>query len=139
MPEHAEGRACRPGWMRLRLRARTQFAFNSAELTAQDKAETRPNCPVLKNPKLAFIAGEINGHTDNIGDEAYNLGLSKRRAQAVADYLKSKGVVLGDRFVMNGFGETKPMASNNTEEGRAQNRRVRVAPHRLRSGLLIDV
>ncbi len=101
-----------------------EFAFNSAELSAQDKAEIDLIIPVLKNPKVAFIAGEVNGYTDSTGDEAYNLGLSKRRAQAVADYVKSQGVALADRFAINGFGEAHPVASNDTKEGRAQNRRV---------------
>ena len=80
--------------------------------------------PVLKNPKVAFIAGEVDGYTDSTGEEAYNVGLSKRRAQAVADYVKSQGVNLGDRFAVNGYGEAYPVASNDTAEGRAQNRRV---------------
>jgi outer membrane protein OmpA-like peptidoglycan-associated protein len=101
-----------------------EFAFDSAELHANDKAKLDAIVPVLKNPKVAFIAGEVNGYTDSTGDADYNLGLSKRRAQAVADYMKSKGVTLGDRFVVHGFGEAYPAASNDTVEGRAQNRRV---------------
>ena len=66
----------------------------------------------------------MNGYTDSTGDEQYNLGLSKRRAQAVADYVKAQGVNLGDRFAVNGFGEAHPVASNDTAEGRALNRRV---------------
>jgi OOP family OmpA-OmpF porin len=79
---------------------------------------------VLKDPKVAFIAGEVDGYTDSTGEEAYNVGLSKRRAQAVVDYVKSQGVNLGDRFTVNGYGEAYPVASNDTKEGRAQNRRV---------------
>jgi OmpA-OmpF porin, OOP family len=101
-----------------------EFAFDSAVLSAADKTQIDLIIPVLKNPKVAFIAGEVNGYTDSTGDEAYNLGLSKRRAQAVADYVKSKGVNLGDRFVVQGFGEAHPVATNDTKEGRAQNRRV---------------
>ncbi|MBK6740796.1 MAG: OmpA family protein [Haliea sp.] len=82
--------------------------------------------PVLKNPKVNFISGEINAHTDSIGTEQYNLGLSKRRAEAVAAYLQQQGVDLGDRFTINGFGEAYPIASNDTEAGRAQNRRVEI-------------
>ncbi len=100
------------------------FPFNSAELHAEDKAKIDEIIPVLKNPKVGFIAGEVDGYTDSTGEEAYNLGLSKRRAQAVADYVKSQGVNLAERFTINGYGEAYPVASNDTKEGRAQNRRV---------------
>jgi len=86
----------------------------------------------LLNPKLSFVAGEIDGYTDNVGKPEYNLALSKRRADAVANYLKSKGVHFGDRFVTQGFGEEKPVADNKTEEGRAQNRRASI--HRTDCG-----
>jgi outer membrane protein OmpA-like peptidoglycan-associated protein len=100
------------------------FPFNSAELHADDKAKIDAIIPVLKNPKVAFILGEVDGYTDSTGDAQYNLGLSQRRAQAVADYVKSQGVSLGDRFAIHGYGEADPVASNDTNEGRAQNRRV---------------
>ena len=111
---------------------RTHFAFDSAELTAVDKEELDRLATVLLNPKLSFVAGEIDGHTDNIGAPDYNLALSKRRADAVASYLKSKGVAMGDRFFTQGFGDTKPIADNKTEEGRAQNRRATI--HRTDCG-----
>ncbi len=66
----------------------------------------------------------IEGHTDSVGSEAYNMGLSKRRAESVASYLASQGVNLGNRFATEAFGESKPIASNDTEAGRAENRRV---------------
>lgn len=105
---------------------RTHFAFDSAELTGEDKAALDNLAQVLMNPQLNFVAGEIHGHTDNVGDAAYNEGLSKRRADAVASYLESKGVALGERFVTKGFGEEKPIAENATEDGRAQNRRATI-------------
>jgi OmpA-OmpF porin, OOP family len=101
-----------------------EFTLNSAELHADDYAKLDAILPVLKNPKVAFIGGEVNGYADSTGTEEYNIDLSKRRAQAVADYYKSKGVNLADRFVVNGYGEANPVASNDTKEGRAQNRRV---------------
>ena len=67
----------------------------------------------------------VIGHTDSVGDEAYNQGLSERRAQSVASYLRSQGVV-GQRFNVMGYGEQSPIASNSTKEGRAQNRRVEI-------------
>ncbi len=66
------------------------------------------------------------GHTDSTGSEEYNLGLSQRRAQSVASYLGSQNVSSA-RFTVEGYGQTKPVASNDTAEGRAQNRRVEVA------------
>ena len=80
--------------------------------------------PVLTNPKVSFIGGKIDGYTDEIGTEAYNLDLSKRRAQAVFNYLESKGVDMAGRFTTHGYGQSDPIASNDTEEGRAKNRRV---------------
>lgn len=66
---------------------------------------------------------EISGHTDNVGDDNSNLILSKKRAEAVRNYLVSKGIDT-TRFIVNYFGETKPIADNNTADGRAKNRRV---------------
>ena len=63
------------------------------------------------------------GHTDSIGSAKYNMGLSLRRANAVKDYLVSKGIS-AKRIKVEGFGLTQPVASNKTAEGRAQNRRV---------------
>ena len=101
-----------------------EFKFDSAELSDGDKAKIDVIIPVLKNPKVGFIAGEVDGYADSTGEEKYNLDLSKRRAQSVATYVQSKGVNLGDRFAVNGYGEAHPVASNDTAEGRAQNRRV---------------
>jgi len=68
----------------------------------------------------------IEGDTDNTGSDDYNQELSERRAQAVADYQKSLGVA-GSRVSTVGLGESNPIASNDTEDGRRQNRRVEVA------------
>ncbi len=98
-----------------------QFAFDSAELTDADKAsldETAANLVRLK-----FIVGTVEGHTDSVGTDAYNQGLSERRAQTAADYLQSKGVAV-DRITVVGHGESQPVADNATEDGRMQNRRV---------------
>jgi outer membrane protein OmpA-like peptidoglycan-associated protein len=66
---------------------------------------------------------QVTGYTDSIGSETHNLRLSKARAEAVAAYLTSKGVA-SDRLTTIGYGSSKPVATNTTEEGRAQNRRV---------------
>ncbi len=68
---------------------------------------------------------QVVGHTDNTGDATYNLGLSLRRANAVADILQADGVRF-DRIGTAGRGEEQPLASNLTPEGRAQNRRVEI-------------
>ena len=65
------------------------------------------------------------GHTDSIGSEQYNQGLSERRANSVKNYLVSKGIA-ADRVYTEGKGETSPIADNATREGRAQNRRVEI-------------
>jgi OOP family OmpA-OmpF porin len=67
----------------------------------------------------------LSGHTDNIGTDAYNRGLSERRVNAVRDYVVKKGVDSG-RISGQGFGESKPIADNKTREGRAKNRRVEI-------------
>ena len=66
---------------------------------------------------------QIEGHTDNVGSAADNQKLSENRAKAVVSYLNSKGISPG-RLLAKGYGATKPVADNTTEEGRAQNRRT---------------
>lgn len=68
---------------------------------------------------------EVTGHTDNTGSESHNQQLSERRAQAVASYLSSRGVA-ATRVTTIGYGETRPIASNETADGRQQNRRVEI-------------
>lgn len=69
------------------------------------------------------ILVEINAHTDDIGSDSYNLNLSEKRAQSVVNYLIQKGISM-ERLFPHGFGEANPIATNETEEGRALNRRV---------------
>jgi outer membrane protein OmpA-like peptidoglycan-associated protein len=66
---------------------------------------------------------QVAGHTDNTGSDAHNMKLSEARAKSVMDYLVSKGVSPA-MLSAKGYGETEPIADNNTKEGRAQNRRV---------------
>ncbi len=68
---------------------------------------------------------DVYGHTDSTGSDAYNQGLSERRARAVADYLTGRGVI-NERLGTRGYGESQPVASNDTEDGRAANRRVEI-------------
>jgi len=99
--------------------------FNTAsyELLPTSNAELDKLTALLKaNPTLRI---ELGGHTDNVGADAANLSLSDQRAKAVRDHLVSKGID-GARITARGYGETKPVATNDTEEGRAQNRRTEV-------------
>jgi OOP family OmpA-OmpF porin len=97
------------------------FEFDSAKLTASSTASLNDAVKILKRHKDLHV--EVAGHTDSVGNDDYNMGLSKRRAQAVADYLIANGVNAANIFV-KGYGETDPIASNDTEAGRADNRRV---------------
>jgi OOP family OmpA-OmpF porin len=101
------------------------FGFDSAEI----KSEAHPmldeaSAILKKNPDINV---EVDGHTDNIGPADYNMKLSERRAKAVMEYFVSKGVD-AKRLTIKGFGFTKPVASNDTKEGRAKNRRVELTP-----------
>jgi OmpA-OmpF porin, OOP family len=75
---------------------------------------------LLDNPDYNVL---ISGHTDNAGNKARNEKLSKARAESVKAYLVSKRVS-GDRLSTEGFGDAKPIAPNDTAEGRTQNRRI---------------
>jgi outer membrane protein OmpA-like peptidoglycan-associated protein len=75
---------------------------------------------LLSNPKLKV---EISGHTDNIGSSTLNLELSKKRAQAVADYLIKKGISI-DRILVVGYGDTQPIMDNDSGDSREKNRRI---------------
>ncbi len=97
------------------------FAFDRATLKTESYPEL--NRVVDYMEKYATMEIEIVGHTDNTGPEIYNEWLSKWRAEAVVNYLKSKDVD-SERLSYSYFGETKPVASNETVEGRSQNRRV---------------
>lgn len=98
-----------------------RFAFDSAELTDGDRAILDEVAESLV--RLKFVSGTVEGHTDSVGNDDYNQALSLRRAQAAADYLTAKGIG-GGRLDVEGYGESRPVADNSTDEGRAQNRRV---------------
>ncbi len=94
-----------------------------------DKATIRPDAQSILEEAAQILKDEpaidvsVDGHTDAIGTDAYNQRLSERRAQAVREYLVRLGIS-PSRLRTRGFGESEPVASNDTEEGRAQNRRV---------------
>lgn len=97
------------------------FATGSAQLTKESNAELDRLVKLLKDvPKLKI---EISGHTDNVGSESMNQKLSEDRAKSVVDYLASKGIDRS-RLTAKGYGSLRPVASNNSNEGRQQNRRT---------------
>jgi OOP family OmpA-OmpF porin len=99
--------------------------FDTAQATLKPagRQNVEDAAKVLKdNPSMQ---ASVEGHTDSVGGDAYNQRLSERRAQTVADYLVKLGVARS-RLSVKGFGETKPVASNDTATGRAQNRRVEI-------------
>ncbi len=97
------------------------FESGSAQLKPESKTELERLKQLLnEQPKLKI---QINGHTDNVGPEADNLRLSEQRAKSVYDYLIQNGIA-ADRLRFKGFGEIKPVADNETPEGRQQNRRT---------------
>ncbi|HEY0685660.1 MAG TPA: OmpA family protein [Steroidobacter sp.] len=98
-----------------------QFETNSATLTPESNAELDRIVEVMRASPT--IAGYVEGYTDSTGTAAYNKQLSAKRAKAVADYLIAQGISR-DRVIPRGHGQADPVASNGTEEGRAQNRRV---------------
>lgn len=99
------------------------FGFDSAEVSSTFHPVLDSVSQTLKEYDKTVI--EVAGHTDSVGSDAYNQGLSERRANAVAAYLSGQGVPAG-RMVTIGAGEAHPVASNDTEDGRAQNRRVEI-------------
>jgi outer membrane protein OmpA-like peptidoglycan-associated protein len=97
------------------------FDVNKYELKEESTSELDKVVLLLKeNPNLTI---QINGHTDNVGNPADNLKLSNDRARAVVNYLRLKGIETG-RLKAKGFGATKPVASNESEQGRSMNRRT---------------
>ena len=101
------------------------FAFDKDELTEDGKAAIEEYRKQLRPELSEAYEGIIIGHTDSTGDADYNIGLSKRRAEAVSAYLVSTGVEAKKLRVI-GRGENDPIASNDTKEGQAENRRVEI-------------
>jgi outer membrane protein OmpA-like peptidoglycan-associated protein len=97
------------------------FDFDKSNLKPEAVAELdRAVKIMLDNPDVTL---ELQGNTDSVGTDSYNMKLGERRAQAVLDYLKSKGIA-ANRLKTMSFGEAKPAATNETADGRTENRRV---------------
>ena len=106
------------------LRASLPFGFNSDHLNPQYLAALTPIAQRLRQyPQSKLI---VVGHTDSRGSASYNLRLSQERARVTADYLASHFGLSPNRIVVQGDGETRPVATNATSQGRAENRRVEI-------------
>lgn len=101
-----------------------EFASGSDQLTDLGRSVLDEIFELLASQEGIRIA--VSGHTDDQGDDASNLDLSRRRAQAARDYLTGKGIA-ADRFETAGYGEARPIANNSTPEGRLKNRRIEFA------------
>jgi OOP family OmpA-OmpF porin len=105
------------------LQADALFDFDKAVLKPQGKASIDEAVAKMKQANVEAIVA--TGHTDSIGKPAYNQKLGLRRAQAVKDYMVTQGIP-AEKITVDSKGETQPVASNKTKEGRAKNRRVEV-------------
>lgn len=110
--------------IKITFREGIQFALNSAELSEASRTNLSELAETLKKYDDTNIL--IEGHTDITGTRDYNMVLSDKRAESVADYLKELGVA-GKRITTEGYGPDQPVADNDTDYGRQQNRRVEVA------------
>lgn len=101
--------------------------FDTGKAAIRPEAHSELDDVVTVLKKNRGLKVEIQGHTDNFGSPKFNLRLSEKRARAVMDYILKKGIA-GDRMTSKGYGRDKPVATNNTPEGRKMNRRVELKP-----------
>jgi outer membrane protein OmpA-like peptidoglycan-associated protein len=99
------------------------FAYDSSDVQPEFRRTLDQVAATLGEYNQTYI--DVYGHTDSTGSDAYNQALSERRALSVADYLAGHGVQQA-RIATRGYGETQPVASNDTDDGRAANRRVEI-------------
>ena len=119
----AEAPVVAPTTTKVVLNADTFFDFDKSSLKPEGRQVLDQIADQVNTVELETLIA--TGHTDSIGAEAYNQKLSERRANSVKEYLVSKGVP-ADRIYTEGKGELQPPASNDSREGRAQNRRVEI-------------
>jgi OOP family OmpA-OmpF porin len=113
------------GFDAMRFPSVALFPRRSAELTPEGKKVLEKHRNDAREMLQRAVYIEVLGHTDDVGDDAYNQDLSEQRANTVRDYLIATGAD-GNKMLAVGAGERMPIASNNTPEGRAENRRVEV-------------
>ena len=107
----------------LRMPSDVTFAHDRADIDARFYPVLEDVARVLNQYDRSTI--DVIGHADSDGSDDYNLNLSRQRASSVAGYLVSRNV-LADRLFVDGYGESRPIASNATEAGKAENRRVEI-------------
>ncbi len=107
----------------LNMPSQVTFGVDSATINPQFQSTLDQVAATLNKYESSYI--DVYGHTDSTGSDAYNQSLSERRAGSVSSYLSSRGV-LSQRIASRGYGESQPIATNATEEGRAANRRVEI-------------
>jgi outer membrane protein OmpA-like peptidoglycan-associated protein len=100
------------------------FDLNKASIRSGSEEALNSIAEIMKEyPSTIF---HIGGHTDSMGSDSYNLSLSKERAASVREFLVTKGIP-ENRMTSEGYGESRPIASNNTSKGRQDNRRVEIS------------
>jgi outer membrane protein OmpA-like peptidoglycan-associated protein len=107
-----------------RMTLRVNFDFNKSDIRESEVAELQKAVRFIRKYPGAKV--RLEGHTDSIDSEEYNQALSERRAEAVKNYLVKEEAAEKSKISTVGYGESRPVAPNDTEEGRAQNRRVEV-------------
>jgi OOP family OmpA-OmpF porin len=102
-----------------------KFDFDVASHRSEFESELDELGKFMQNKPKSYVV--MDGYTDSVGTEEYNLGLSKRRVESVANHLMSNYNIDSSRIVINWYGKTNPVAGNDTAEGRSMNRRVEIA------------
>jgi OmpA family protein len=102
------------------------FEFNSDKILQGYYGDLDKLGKVLTTPQYSVYRIQVEGYTDSVGSDSYNQRLSQRRAESVKRYLVQHFPIPVDRLVVKGLGESNPIASNDTSEGRDKNRRVEV-------------
>jgi OOP family OmpA-OmpF porin len=108
-----------------------QFDTNKADIKEKYNYDIKRVADFMK--EFPDTTAEIGGHTDNVGSAEYNQKLSEKRANSVRQYLINKFGIDGSRLTAAGYGLTEPVADNDTEEGRQQNRRVEAVMEAVRT------
>ena len=123
--ERGMGAKARPG-EEGRIALPIHFRYNSAEITPDSIEQLHQVAAALNDPQLSSAHIQVEGHTDNVGSAAFNQRLSERRAQAVKRYLVQEAGITAARIEARGYGKSQPLpgVSQDTDEGRALNRRV---------------
>lgn len=124
--EIIQGLAERRALGRPTIRITVLFAPNSAEISPRATRNLNSLGTALQSPQLSPYPIQIEGYTDGIGSDQYNLGLSERRAKSVKRYLVKNFRIPSERLTTVGRGKSDPIADNDTPEGREKNRRVEI-------------